>query len=192
MTELKTDRLLLREFIPGDEDPLYDYMHVETHWRHVPIDPPTPDSVAALVRNMIDTQYDDPRNVYDLIAVDKHTQAFVGHCSLHMYRPLRLGTIGWGVTDRLANQGMATEMGAAMLRLAFGTFDLHRVQALCRDENHASRRVMAKLGMREEGIIRDNLYARGEWWSSVQSAILSTDAGCWSLYVSEELLQSSD
>jgi RimJ/RimL family protein N-acetyltransferase len=34
---------------------------------------------------------------------------------------------------------------------------------------------MAKLGMREEGVFRDNLFVRGEWWSTVQSAILSTD-----------------
>jgi RimJ/RimL family protein N-acetyltransferase len=34
---------------------------------------------------------------------------------------------------------------------------------------------MAKLGMREEGVFRDNLFVRGEWWSTVHSAILSTD-----------------
>jgi hypothetical protein len=34
---------------------------------------------------------------------------------------------------------------------------------------------LAKLGMREEGVFRDNLLVRGEWWSTVQSAVLSTD-----------------
>jgi RimJ/RimL family protein N-acetyltransferase len=41
--------------------------------------------------------------------------------------------------------------------------------------NHASRRIMAKIGMREEGIWRDNLFVRGAWWSTVQCAILATD-----------------
>jgi hypothetical protein len=34
---------------------------------------------------------------------------------------------------------------------------------------------MAKLGMREEGVLRDNVLARGSWWSSIQCSILSTD-----------------
>jgi RimJ/RimL family protein N-acetyltransferase len=36
---------------------------------------------------------------------------------------------------------------------------------------------MAKLGMREEGVLRENVYARGEWWSSAQSSILSSEWG---------------
>jgi hypothetical protein len=34
---------------------------------------------------------------------------------------------------------------------------------------------MAKLGMREDGVLRDNVLARGSWWSSIQWSILSTD-----------------
>ena len=63
----------------------------------------------------------------------------------------------------------------AMLRFAFDELRLHRVYAQCRTENHASRRIMAKLGMREEGVLRDNVLARGSWWSSIQCSILSTD-----------------
>jgi hypothetical protein len=37
--------------------------------------------------------------------------------------------------------------------------------------------LMAKLGMREEGVFRENILARGEWWSSVQSSILSAEWG---------------
>jgi RimJ/RimL family protein N-acetyltransferase len=34
---------------------------------------------------------------------------------------------------------------------------------------------MAKLGMPEEGVLRENVFARGEWWSSAQSSILSSE-----------------
>ena len=34
---------------------------------------------------------------------------------------------------------------------------------------------MAKLGMREEGVLQENVFARGEWWSSAQSSILSSE-----------------
>ena len=60
-----------------------------------------------------------------------------------------------------------------MLELAFGTLRLHRVYAQCREENHASRQIMTKLGMREEGILRENVLARGAWWSSIQCSLLA-------------------
>jgi RimJ/RimL family protein N-acetyltransferase len=62
-----------------------------------------------------------------------------------------------------------------MLRHGFAVLGLHRAFAQCRVENLASRRMMAKLGMREEGVMRENVFARGEWWSSAQSSILSTE-----------------
>ncbi len=175
MIELETERLLLREFLASDEEALYQYSQAEQHWRHMPIEPPTRASVAAQMRYILDSRYDDPRTTYHLAVVDKETDAFVGEASLHVYMPFRLGTIGWGVAHECSGQGRATEIGRALLRLAFDGLDLHRVQAMCTPDNLASRRLMAKLGMREEGIIRDNLLARGEWWSSVGAAILSTD-----------------
>jgi [ribosomal protein S5]-alanine N-acetyltransferase len=80
-----------------------------------------------------------------------------------------------GVISSHTGQGLATEIGQALLELAFDTLSLHRVFAQCRTENQASRRIMVKLGMREEAVFRENVFARGEWWSSVQSSILSTE-----------------
>jgi [ribosomal protein S5]-alanine N-acetyltransferase len=80
-----------------------------------------------------------------------------------------------GVISSHAGRGLGTEIGQALLRLAFDTVRLHRVFAQCRVENQASRRIMVKLGMREEGVLRENVLARGEWWSSVQSSILSSE-----------------
>ena len=47
--------------------------------------------------------------------------------------------------------GLATEISRAMLRHGFVELGLHRIFAQCRAENLASRRLMSKLGMREEG-----------------------------------------
>ncbi len=175
MTQLETERLLLREFLASDEEALFQYSEPEQHWRHMPMELPTRASVAIQLRYILDSQYDDPRTTYHFAAIDKETDAFVGEASLHVYMPFRLGTIGWGVAHEHAGQGRATELGQALLRFAFDGLNLHRVQAMCSPENLASHRVMAKIGMREEGIIRDNFLARGEWWSSVGAAILSTD-----------------
>jgi hypothetical protein len=51
----------------------------------------------------------------------------------------RRGGIGWGIDADRVGQGLATEMGHAVLRFALGALGLHRVQAQCRAENHPSR-----------------------------------------------------
>jgi RimJ/RimL family protein N-acetyltransferase len=130
----------------------------------MPIDPLmlTKGYVAARVDRHLRSQSQKPRTGFVLAAADKHSDQFVGEGGLTVYSfPARRGGIGWGVTPDQVCRGFATEIGRTLLRLAFETLNLHRVEAQCRSENHASRRIMAKLGMREEGIFRDNLFVRG-------------------------------
>jgi len=173
---LDTDRLWLRDVRASDIDAFQAYMQPEPYWRHSPIDPPTPESVSALVNGFLRSHAQKPRLDYFLAAVDKRSDDFVGEACLRVRGGAsRQGAVGWGVVDGKTGRGFATEIGRALLRLAFETLDLHRVDAQCRAENQASRRIMAKIGMREEGVWRDNLFVRGAWWSTVQCAILATD-----------------
>jgi ribosomal-protein-alanine N-acetyltransferase len=176
MAELETDRLLIREVLASDADDFLRYRQQEDYWRHVPIELPTTDSMATLVNGWIQSQDQNPRTVYFLAVTEKRSNQLVGDAGLYV-RSIRSrqGEIGWGVVSSHAGQGFATEIGQALLRLAFDTLGLHRVFAQCRIENQASRRIMAKLRMREEGVFRENVFARGEWWSSVQSSILSAE-----------------
>jgi RimJ/RimL family protein N-acetyltransferase len=84
------------------------------------------------------------------------------------------GEIGWGVDAQSTGRGRGTEIDRAIVNLGF-KLGLHRLHAQCRVGNAASRRTMAKVGMTEGGIIRENIKARGEWWSSCQSSILRGD-----------------
>jgi ribosomal-protein-alanine N-acetyltransferase len=176
MVELETDRLLIRDVRASDASAFHQYMRLETYWRDVPIEPPTVELVEALVNRCIQNRSENPRADFFLAAVDKGSDELVGEAILHV-RSTRWGQgeIGWGVSSSRTGQGLATEIGCAMLRFGFDILGLHRLFAQCRAENRASRRIMAKLGMREEGVLRENVLARGEWWSSAQSSILSTE-----------------
>jgi len=54
--------------------------------------------------------------------------------------------IGWTVVPERWNQGIATELGAASLEVAFGPLALPDVVSFTLPHNHGSRRVMEKLG----------------------------------------------
>jgi RimJ/RimL family protein N-acetyltransferase len=176
MVELQTDRLLIREFLPSDFNSFRHYVQSEHHWHSMPQElPPTSEDAEALLKHFLQSQANDPRTEYHLAAVDKASHEFVGAVDLWVQADKRQGGIGWGIVAERVGQGLATEMSHAVLRFALGALSIHRVQAQCRAENHASRRIMAKLGMREETVINDHLFVRGVWWSTVQSAVLSTE-----------------
>jgi [ribosomal protein S5]-alanine N-acetyltransferase len=74
-------------------------------------------------------------------------------------------------------QGYASEAAAAILHFAFASLGLHRVQATCRPENVASARVLEKIGMVEEGLLRDHIRIRGRWHDSLLYAADVSDYG---------------
>ncbi len=58
--------------------------------------------------------------------------------------------------------GYATEAAGALLRWAFDTLDLNRVQAEADTRNAASARVLEKLGFVREGTLREDCVVNGE------------------------------
>ena len=64
--------------------------------------------------------------------------------------------VGWAVMADRWGEGFATEIGRASARHAFGELELLDVVAFTLPDNHASRRVMEKLGFAYE---RDVLHA---------------------------------
>jgi ribosomal-protein-alanine N-acetyltransferase len=65
---------------------------------------------------------------------------------------------------------------AMALDHCFLVVGLHRVEASIRPENHASRRVVEKLGFREEGLRRRYLHIDGAWRDHLCYALTAEDA----------------
>ncbi|MFM9033680.1 MAG: GNAT family N-acetyltransferase [Mycobacterium sp.] len=76
---------------------------------------------------------------------------------------LRSAWIGYWVSGEVTGGGVATGALALGLDHCFGPVGLHRVEATVRPENAASRRVLAKTGFREEGLLRRYLNVDGAW-----------------------------
>jgi [ribosomal protein S5]-alanine N-acetyltransferase len=76
---------------------------------------------------------------------------------------LRSAWIGYWVSSAATGGGVATGALALGLDHCFGPVTLHRVEATVRPENAASRAVLAKVGFREEGLLRRYLQVDGAW-----------------------------
>jgi ribosomal-protein-alanine N-acetyltransferase len=73
------------------------------------------------------------------------------------------GTIGYWIAQDAGRQGHATAAVRAATTFAFDIARLHRVQAAVMPRNTASLRVVAKLGLRHEGLAERYLRINDVW-----------------------------
>lgn len=88
---------------------------------------------------------------------------------------LRSGHLGYWIDRAAAGQGTASLAVALVCDHAFGPVGLHRLQADIRPENGPSRRLVQRLGFREEGLFRSYLDIDGDWRDHLGHALLATD-----------------
>jgi RimJ/RimL family protein N-acetyltransferase len=72
-------------------------------------------------------------------------------------------------------KGLCNGTARGLLHAGFKTLGLNRIAAQCAPKNKGSIRVMQKLGMAREGLLRGHYYAGGRYWSSVIYALLSRE-----------------
>lgn len=84
--------------------------------------------------------------------------------------------IGWVLDPSIHGRGFGTEFAAGLLDLAIDGLGVRRVEASCFAENLASRRVMEKIGLRLEGIFREeSLHRSGRWLDGMSYALLASE-----------------
>jgi ribosomal-protein-alanine N-acetyltransferase len=71
--------------------------------------------------------------------------------------------IGYSVDGLSEGRGYATEAAGAVVRYAFDTLNLHRLETSYQPVNERSGRVLRKLGFVVEGYARDYLLLNGAW-----------------------------
>jgi [ribosomal protein S5]-alanine N-acetyltransferase len=89
---------------------------------------------------------------------------------------LRSGHLGYWVDSAVAGRGVASLAVALVCDHAFGPVGLHRLQADIRPENRPSRRLVERLGFRQEGLFRSYLDIDGAWRDHLAYALLAEDA----------------
>ena len=100
-------------------------------------------------------------------------QRFVGEVNINNVTrgALQSGTIGYWIDEARAGHGYIAEAVAVVFRYAFEELALHRLEVCIVPRNTNSRRVMDKLGLREEGVALRYLEIDGTWEDHVRYAI---------------------
>lgn len=101
--------------------------------------------------------------------------------------PLWSAYVGYWVGSHVTGRGITSAAVAMVVDHCFGPVGLHRIEATVRPENAASRRVLVKLGFREEGLFRRYLNVEGAWRDHLIYSLNPEDLECG---LTERLLRS--
>ncbi len=71
--------------------------------------------------------------------------------------------IGYRFRPESQGKGYAIEAVRGLVALLLENFELHKLVAYCDAENAASIRLLQRLGMTEEGLLREHYYLNGGW-----------------------------
>lgn len=155
--ELETQRLILRRFRADDADKMFEnWAGSEKVTAHLPWAAyKDAESVKDYLRTL-ENNYSSP-SFYDWCIVLKETGEPIGSIgAVGVNDDLSSIGLGYCLSERYWGQGIVPEAGRAVLKLFFETLGAVRVSAAHHTDNPKSGRVMQKLGMRPEGILRKN------------------------------------
>jgi ribosomal-protein-alanine N-acetyltransferase len=162
--EIRTTRLVLREFRPDDHAAVHRYAADPEVVRFQNWGPNTPAETTMFLDMVIAAAAATPRTRWALAVIRAADDTMVGACELHVDEPdHRRGSMGYSLARDAWGQGYATEAAAALLRFGFAGVGLHKISATCDPDNVGSVRVLEKIGMTREGQLQDHFLVRGEW-----------------------------
>lgn len=173
---LETERLILRRFAVTDAEAMFrNWASSEEVARFLTWEPHENTGVTeALLREWV-SAYDKP-DTYNWVLVLKETGEPIGNLSVvRYYKETECAMLGWCLGTRWWGRGYMPEAGKAVLRYLFETVGVRRVCANHDLQNPKSGRVMQKLGMKQEGILRQHGFARGRIVDDVWYGILADE-----------------
>ncbi len=144
---VETPSLMLREIELGDAEDFCAFMMQDAYQRHIAMRLSSEAEVKAFVVRSVARQGDDRRNVFHLAAEEKMSGEVIGDGFLIVQRPKTL-EIGWGVHPAMWQMGLGTEIGQALLGLAFERLKSERVWCKVMSPNSASAKLARRIGMR--------------------------------------------
>ncbi|UCB43519.1 MAG: GNAT family N-acetyltransferase [Dehalococcoidales bacterium] len=173
---LETKRLILRELQESDFKAVHAYGADPEVVVYMPFGPNTKDDTKEYLKRVLNQQKEQPRIVYTLALVRREDNKLIGSCSILVRSESnKEAEMGYILNRSYWNHGYITEAAKRLLRFGFEQLGLHRIYATCDPANVASFKVMEKIGMKREGLLRQHKLQKGKWRDSFLYSILEQE-----------------
>ena len=144
---VETQSLVLREIELRDAPSFSNFMTQDAYQRHIAVRLASEQEVRAFVTRSVARQGDERRNVFHLAAEEKLSGEAIGDGFLILQHPKTV-EIGWGLHPAMWRMGLGTEIGQALLGLAFERLRAENVWCKVMSGNTASAKLARRIGLR--------------------------------------------
>jgi RimJ/RimL family protein N-acetyltransferase len=176
---LRTERLVLRPFEENDAQRLLQI--AGEHWiADTMISVPYPYALEQAHDSIHQyrEEFQSTAAVHFAIAMTECPQAFMGYVAIkHIDREHAEGELSFWIDWRASGHGYITEAARAAVKYGFDEMNLNRICAYHMVRNPASGRVLAKLGFRQEGLLRQRVRKWSIFEDVLIYALLRSDLG---------------
>jgi ribosomal-protein-alanine N-acetyltransferase len=172
---LKTERLILRKLRRNDAEDMFEYAQ-DAEIAFMGLWQPfrtLEDSIADIEQVLEGYARGD---LMTWAIEHKDEQKMIGRCNLYNYSPEDArADIGYAMNRAYWGQGYATEAVERLITFGFEALALNRIGAICLPQNHASLRVLKKVGMIHEGKRREYAFLNGAYHDLELYSLLRKD-----------------
>lgn len=175
--ELRTERFVLRQLQQADAPALLDQRSDPRILRYLDREPDTTlEQTSALIERITQSAADNLGVTWGIVR-PAATQELLGTIGLwRIIAEHHRAEVGYGLHPDYWQQGIMSEVLAAVLDFGFQQLKLHSVEANVNPHNTASRRLLEKHGFVQEAYFRQNYFFRGHFLDSIIYSLLTPEA----------------
>ena len=175
--QFRTPRLYLRRFQASDTDAFARYRSDPSVARHQGWDAPYPvEQAREFVTTMATAAADVPGQWLQIAIARTSDHSLIGDCAFApQAQEPRTAEIGFTVAAEHQGLGHARDAIPLLLRYLFDDLGKHRVTASCDSRNVPSAKVLAAVGMSQEGHLVESTWSKNEWTDDLLFAILERE-----------------
>lgn len=105
----------------------------------------------------------------------KDNPMIIGGIGLGIDQTNNKAEMGYWLDEQYWDKGIISEAAKALIQFGFDTLKLHKIFATHFTHNLASGRVMQKIGMTQEGILKEHLFKNGNYLDLISYAIINNN-----------------
>jgi ribosomal-protein-alanine N-acetyltransferase len=177
---IKTKRLRLRPYRLQDVNDVLSYASDPKWARFLPV--PQPYTKVDAEKFIAGQLLLDPET-HQAWAIEQN-EVVLGGINIRFDFENHLGEMGYSLAQTHWGRGLVTEAARAVIDAAFSAYPkLNRIRAMADSRNVGSLRVMKKLGMVREGVLRQNRVVRDEFIDEVWYGVLRSE---WEVQIMDD------
>ncbi|MFS0782567.1 GNAT family N-acetyltransferase [Bacillus sp. 1P06AnD] len=169
-THMEGERIILRPVSLDDAEDMFEYTSDEETTRFIYGQHKDLNEAKSLIANYF---VKEPIGKYAIMLKDSNKM--IGAIEFRVHESNKSGELGYTLNRHFWGKGYMTEAGNLILELAFHVLGLERVFAEYDVRNVASGKVLSRLGMKYEGILRRSRMVKGELTDSAHYSILKEE-----------------